>query len=54
VARPILERVEELREWVESNPALSPSGSASRSDVLRVALVRGLEQLERERRKDAK
>jgi hypothetical protein len=52
VARPILERVEELREWVEGNASLTPSGSASRSDVLRIALLRGVELLERERRKD--
>lgn len=44
------ERADELLEWFAAADELCPSGSASRVDVLREAIRRGLADLERQRR----
>ncbi len=53
IAARLLERLDELRPWVEGRGDLAPTGTVSRSDLVRLAVLRGLEQLERERRKEA-
>ena len=46
VPRAMIQRAEDLREAVTGAPEMSILPSVSRSDVLRLALLRGLEALE--------
>ncbi len=50
---PESERADELAEWVATQPDLAPTGYASRSSVLREAIRRGLDSLERQRDRKA-
>lgn len=49
-----LERAENLLEAISSDPLLDPMGTAKRADVLRLALAKGLDVLERELLDDKK
>lgn len=46
-----VDRAEALTRWMMTQPDLSPTGYASRSAVLREAVRRGLDSLERLQRK---
>ena len=46
-----IERAEALSRWLMTQPDLAPTGYASRSAVLREAMRRGLDSLERLQRK---
>ena len=49
-----IDRAESLAEWMAGQPDLSPTGTASRSAVLREAVRRGLVSIEREKARGAK
>lgn len=49
-----IERAESLTDWAAKQPDLSPTGSASRSSVLREAIRRGLASMEREKAREQK
>jgi hypothetical protein len=48
VQQELLDRADALIPHLDSLAKAMPSGSLVRSDVLRIAMVRGLEELERE------
>ncbi len=50
LSRLIVERLDDLVPWLEDRPDLVPTGHAKRADVIRLALLRGLDALDRERR----
>lgn len=50
--RQVLARADALVSWVAESPVRCPTGEASRSDVLREAVLRGLQSIEDERRKE--
>lgn len=45
-------RADALRAWMDTKPALSPTGYTARAQVWREAIARGLASLERERVRD--
>ena len=49
VSEAIVERVDDLIPFIATRPEYSPSGAVSRSDALRLALLKGLIVLEQER-----
>jgi hypothetical protein len=48
-----VERCAALVRWVARKPAYAPTGHISRAGVVRLALAKGLEVLEREAERDA-
>jgi hypothetical protein len=54
IAGEILARAEALRAWLGARVDLSPTGHATRAAVIRLAIYRGLEVLEREAERDAR
>ncbi len=46
-------RAESLREWAANQVSICPTGTASRTAVLREAVRRGLDSIEREMARDA-
>ena len=50
--RGYVDRAEALVEWFQSESKLTPTGQASRAEVLRAAIDRGLVELERMRGDD--
>jgi hypothetical protein len=46
-----VERADRLVEWAATQPDLAPTGRGTRTDVLRAALVLGLEALARRERR---
>lgn len=54
ITKPELERADALVEWATTQPELAPTGYASRSAVIREAIRRGLDSLERQRARDEK
>ena len=51
VATATVDRVDALVPWIAGQAELSPTGVASRADVLRRAMLLGIEQLERQAKK---
>jgi len=49
----ILERADALVEWLAGDARVAAHGAVKRTTVLRLALLRGLEALERERRRES-
>lgn len=48
----VVEKADALTEWAARQPDVSPTGRGTRTDVLRAALVAGLESLARRERRD--
>lgn len=49
-----VDRAESLTGWAERQPLIAPTGHANRSTVLREAIRRGLDSLEREQAREQK
>ena len=49
-----LERADTLTEWASLQADIAPTGTATRSHVIREAIRRGLASLERQRARDEK
>lgn len=48
ISQSLLDRVEALQQKMEQHPEYGLSGTVSRSDVLRQAILRGVRELEEE------
>jgi hypothetical protein len=51
IPRSLAERADGLLEWAASQPDVSPTGNANRTELLRVAMVLGVEALARRERR---
>lgn len=49
-----LDRADTLTEWASNQPEIAPTGTATRSHVIREAIRRGLDSLERQKERGAK
>lgn len=51
ISEDLLSRADELVSWASTRPDLAPTGNATRATIMRAAILRGLESLERERKR---
>lgn len=49
-----IDRAESLTDWAAKKSEIAPTGNAKRSHVLREAIRRGLDSLERQRKREAR